>query len=57
MLDKKQVRKSIINLIKEYDDNSARTAEILYEILEEVYYDYQNEAIERFCLEGRGECL
>lgn len=57
MLDKKQVKQSLLKLIKNYDDNSAKTAEILYEVLEEIYYDYQNEAVERFCLEGNGECL
>jgi hypothetical protein len=53
MLDKKQIRKDLLNIIKIYDDNSAHTAEILYEVLEEVYYQYQQEAVERFCLEDK----
>lgn len=52
MIEKKEFRKSLLNLISTFDDNSAKTAESLYEVLEEVYYQYQNEAIERFCMEN-----
>lgn len=52
MVEKKEFRNALLRLIQDYDDNSSTTAEILYEVLEEVYFQYQNEAVERFCVEN-----
>lgn len=51
MIEKKVFRKALLNLIHDFDDNSSFTAEILYDVLEEVYFQYQNEVVERFCVE------
>lgn len=52
MIDKKELRKALFKIVKDFDDNSAKTGEVIYEVLEEVYFQYQNEVVERFCLEN-----
>lgn len=51
MIEKKEFKDALTRLIQNYDDNSFSTAEILHQVLEDFYYEYQNEAIERFAIE------